>query len=69
MNPKANQGKLSIPLQEKMTRLSRILQEMESVVVAFSGGVDSTLLLYVAHKELGRSRGCFGGFFSDLSGL
>ena len=53
MNPKANQGKLSIPLQEKMTRLSRILQELGSVLVAFSGGVDSTLLLYVARKELG----------------
>jgi pyridinium-3,5-biscarboxylic acid mononucleotide sulfurtransferase len=53
MNPKANQGKLSIPLQEKMNKLSRILQEMESVLVAFSGGVDSTLLLYAAHKELG----------------
>jgi uncharacterized protein len=53
MNPKANQGELPIPLQEKMAKLRRILQEMGSVLVAFSGGVDSTLLLYLAHKELG----------------
>jgi len=53
MNPKASKGNLSIPLQEKMARLRGILQEMGSVLVAFSGGVDSTLLLYLAHKELG----------------
>ena len=52
MNPKASKGNLSIPLQEKMARLRGILQEMGSVLVAFSGGADSTLLLYLAHKEL-----------------
>lgn len=39
--------------QEKLDRLQIILKEMGSVLVAFSGGVDSALVLKVAHEELG----------------
>lgn len=40
-------------LHEKYERLKEILQGMDSVVVAYSGGVDSTLLLKVALDVLG----------------
>ena len=38
---------------KQLDRLKNILRELESVLVAFSGGVDSSFLLHLAHEVLG----------------
>ncbi|MCG3138217.1 MAG: Pyridinium-3,5-biscarboxylic acid mononucleotide sulfurtransferase [Phycisphaerae bacterium] len=43
-------------LQVKYSRMQSLLRELESVVVAFSGGVDSAVVLKVAVDVLGRER-------------
>lgn len=39
--------------QNKVSRLQQILSEMKTVLIAFSGGIDSTFLLKLALKTLG----------------
>jgi uncharacterized protein len=40
-------------MDRRFEKLKKILQDMGSVLVAFSGGVDSSFLLHVAHEMLG----------------
>ena len=39
-------------LQDKLARLRALFSEMQSVLVAYSGGIDSTFVLKVAHEQL-----------------
>lgn len=41
------------PLDKHLDRLKNILRDLGSVLVAFSGGVDSSFLLHLAHEVLG----------------
>ncbi|MCO5244765.1 MAG: ATP-dependent sacrificial sulfur transferase LarE [Anaerolineae bacterium] len=48
-------------LNEKLTTLRRLVRECNSALVAYSGGVDSALVMVVAHQELGdRALACIG---------
>ncbi len=43
----------AMTLDQKTIKIKSLIREMDSVLVAFSGGVDSTLVLALAHEVLG----------------
>ncbi len=52
MSQTISTANLDLILESKYKRLISLLQSLEAVVVAFSGGVDSSLLAVVAHQVL-----------------
>lgn len=55
------QAALTPALLAKLAQMRTIMHECGSVLVAYSGGVDSALVMAVAHRELGdRALACIG---------
>src|ERR1041385_6308715 len=50
----------------KEERLRELFRELESVIVAYSGGVDSSYVAYVANAELGPRAVCITGQSASL---
>lgn len=56
-------------LLAKERELRRLIRNLGSVIVAYSGGVDSSYVAYVANDELGQQAVCITGVSPSVSGF
>ncbi len=66
----ANENGADLPLIDltaKQRRLRNLMREMGSAVIAYSGGVDSSYVAYVASEELGSAALCVTGESASMA--
>lgn len=59
--------KVTPAIEEKEQNLRRMMRRMQTVLVAFSGGVDSAYLALIATQELGKKALCVTGISPSVS--
>jgi len=57
----------NLSAEEKELNLRRLMREMQKVLVAYSGGVDSAYLALIAAQELGENAVCYLGISPSVS--
>lgn len=58
---------VNLSAEEKEHNLRRLMREMKTVLVAYSGGVDSAYLALIATQELGQNARCILGVSPSVS--
>lgn len=59
----------NLSVEEKELNLRRLMREMQKVLVAYSGGVDSAYLALIAAQELGENAVCYLGISPSVSNI
>jgi uncharacterized protein len=65
--PTAVSGNIAPELISKESELRLMMRAMNKVLVAYSGGVDSSYLAYIAHNELGDGARCVLGISASVA--
>lgn len=64
----SNTPMVMLSAEEKEQHLRLLMREMETVLVAYSGGVDSAYLALIATQELGENAVCIMGISPSVAG-